>query len=255
MSNYAWQVRDIVVQAQGKTLLDIDALDFEAGHTVAIIGPNGAGKTTLLRVLIGQYPHIDVRCEGLPIAQQVRRGKIAWVGQHERFGLPVSLLDYVLLGCYPHLSWFDPPPQSERQRARLLLQQFELDKLRDKRVQILSGGEQQRAAIVRALMQNTSSLLLDEPSNHLDIRHQYRLMNDLAALRTERRINMVMVLHDLNLAANYADHVVLLNHGQLVAQGTPEAVMSASRLSEIYQWPIRVKQENNQTMIQSLCQQ
>lgn len=253
MNNILWQAENIIVQAGNKTLLDIPKLTLPKEQTIAVIGPNGAGKSTLLRVLMGQYRHIPVWCNGKKVAEEVAHGKVAWVGQHERFELPISVLDYILLGCYPYLSWFAQAKADDIVQADQLMADFDLLHLRDKRIQTLSGGERQRAAIARALMQKTEIILLDEPSNHLDIRHQYRMMNDLQQRKNNHKISMIMVLHDLNLAANYADYILLLNHGKLVQEGTPDEVMSAELLSEVYQWHIRMHREQEQIFFHSLC--
>lgn len=242
MNHPVWQADHVRVTAQDRVLLDIPRLRLPEGQTVAIIGPNGAGKSTLLRVLMGEFRDIAVTCDGQAVQQMVARGKIARVGQHERFELPLTLTDYVLLGRFPHLSWFARPGQDDIAAAHDLLREFELFELKDKRITTLSGGEQQRAAIIRALLQDTEFLLLDEPSNHLDIRHQHRLLGDLIQRKRARRLNIVMVLHDLNLAAHYADYVLLLNHGKLIAHGSPTEVMTEERLSAVYDWTIRAHQ-------------
>lgn len=253
MNNTLWQAENIIVKAGNKILLDIAQLHLPKEKTIAVIGPNGAGKSTLLRVLMGQYRHISVLCDGVPVGNKISRGKVAWVGQHERFELPISVLDYILLGCYPYLSWFAQAKEHDIAQADGLMKDFDLLHLRDKRIQTLSGGERQRAAIARALMQKTDILLLDEPSNHLDVRHQYRMMNDLQHRKNTDKLSMVMVLHDLNLAANYADYILLLNQGKLVKEGAPAEVMQAELLSEVYQWRIHMHREQGQVFFHSLC--
>lgn len=239
MNPALWQADRIRVTAQNKVLLEIPQLRLPEKKIIALIGPNGAGKSTLLRVLMGDYRAIRVYCNGLPVRRLVRQGKIALVGQHEHFELPLTVRDYVLLGCFPKLSWFAPPRQAEYARADALLATYDLHPLSQKRIQTLSGGEKQRAALVRALMQQTEYLLLDEPSNHLDIRHQHRLMADLRQRQHRQRLSIIMVLHDLNLAAHYADYILLLHQGRLLAAGSPHAVMTEARLSETYAWAIR----------------
>ena len=118
-----------------------------------------------------------------------------------------------------------------------LLNYFDLAALAEKRIGRLSGGEQQRANIIRALLQNAPVLLLDEPCNHLDIRHQHRLMQYL--VRHKSRASSVMVLHDLNLAARYAEHIVLMDKGKIIAAGDAAAVMRPDLLEAVYGWPIR----------------
>lgn len=232
----AWCAENVKISVKNRVLLDIPHLRLPEGRISAVIGPNGAGKSTLLGVLTGRFPHIAVTCRGVGVQKLTAAGKIALISQHEQFELPITVLDYVLLGRFPHLSWFSRPNEADIVKADKLLDYFELSALRNKRIQTLSGGEKQRSAVVRALLQETEYLLLDEPSNHLDVRHQHRLLDYLVALK--RCPTIVMVLHDLNLASCYADDVVLLHHGRMIAQGLPEEVMTDERLSEVYEWPI-----------------
>jgi iron complex transport system ATP-binding protein len=220
-----------------QVILEIERLEIPALPFVAIIGPNGAGKSTLLKSLLEDTRH--VRCQGEPIGRRVRRGGIAYVAQHELFSTPLTVTEYALLGRYPHLDWYASPSKDEIGMAETLLRQFDLAELAERRIAVLSGGEQQRAAIVRALMQETPILLLDEPNNHLDIRHQHLLMRELRAFQSTRRMNCLMVLHDLNLAANYCDYVLLMSEGKVEAAGAPEEIMTEALLSRIYDWPIR----------------
>jgi len=202
-----FQIRNLSVCVQDKTLLEIDQLDIPSGMTV-IIGPNGAGKSTLLRALIGQIGQGKITLFDKAAAPQVRAGKVAWVGQHGRYNMPDELLHY-----------------------------FDLTALADKRISRLSGGEQQRANIIRALLQNAPVLLLDEPCNHLDIRHQHRLMQYLVG--HSNRASSMMVLHDLNLAAHYAGNIILMNKGKVVASGKVGEVMRPDLLESVYGWQIR----------------
>ncbi|MDR1647289.1 MAG: ABC transporter ATP-binding protein [Zoogloeaceae bacterium] len=220
-----------------KVVLEIERLEIPAHSSIAIIGPNGAGKSTLLQSLLRDTRH--VRCHGEPVGTRLRRGGIAFVAQHPLFSTPLTVTEYVLLGRYPHLAWYTRPSAQDRMMAQTLLRQFDLTDLAHCRVAALSGGEQQRAAIVRALMQETRVILLDEPNNHLDIRHQHLFMRELRAFQQTRPINCLMVLHDLGLAANYCDHVILMSKGRIEAAGSPQEVMTESCLTRVYEWPVR----------------
>lgn len=169
----------------------------------------------------------------------IRRGKIAWVGQHERFELPLTALDYALLGVSPQLAWYQRPNPAHVSKAMQLLDDFELSALMEARVQTLSGGEQQRLAIVRALMQQTQILMFDEPTNHLDIRHQRHLLHYLQQLVHKEGKSIIVVLHDLTHAYRYSDEVVLIHHGRIIDQGAPEQVMTQHQLSGVYQVDIQ----------------
>ena len=225
-----FRIRNLSVRIKGKTLLEIDALDIPAGST-AVIGPNGAGKSTLLRALIGQAGQGEITLLGEAAAPQIRAGKAAWVGQHGRYNIPMTVREYIALAAFVQKG------RLNHEWADKLLNYFDLAALAEKRIGRLSGGEQQRANIIRALLQNAPVLLLDEPCNHLDIRHQHRLMQYL--VRHKSRASSVMVLHDLNLAARYAEHIVLMDKGKIIAAGDAAAVMRPDLLEAVYGWPIR----------------
>jgi iron complex transport system ATP-binding protein len=233
-------VRDMQVQPRGRCILSVPQLDLPANQHISIIGPNGAGKSTLLRALLGLHG-AGVQLRGESVGSHLKRGQIAWVGQHGQYNLPLTVTEYVQLGCYPHGGWFKKAlvPITKLQH---LLDVFDLRPLAQQRIGSLSGGEQQRANVVRALLQNAPVLLLDEPCNHLDIRHQHRLMHYLC--ENHDNFSVVMVLHDLNMAANHSDFIVLMNEGRIVASGTPQDVMQSELLSEVYQWPIRRIEED-----------
>jgi len=225
-----FRIRNLSVCIKGKTLLEIGALDIPAGST-AVIGPNGAGKSTLLRALIGQAGQGEITLLGEAAAPQIRAGKAAWVGQHGRYSMPMTVREYIALAAFVQKG------RLNHEWADELLNYFDLAALAEKRIGRLSGGEQQRANIIRALLQNAPVLLLDEPCNHLDIRHQHRLMQYL--VRHKSRASSVMVLHDLNLAARYAEHIVLMDKGKIIAAGNAAAVMRPDLLEAVYGWPIR----------------
>lgn len=229
-----FRIRNLSVRIKGKTLLEIDALDIPAGST-AVIGPNGAGKSTLLRALIGQAGQGEITLLGEAAAPQIRAGKAAWVGQHGRYNMPMTVREYIALAAFVQKG------RLNHEWADELLNYFDLAALVEKRIGRLSGGEQQRANIIRALLQNAPVLLLDEPCNHLDIRHQHRLMQYL--VRHKSRASSVMVLHDLNLAARYAEHIVLMDKGKIIAAGDAAAVMRPNLLEAVYGWPIRCCQD------------
>ena len=241
-------MQDIHISHGHKTLLKIDKLTVPSQKLVAFIGPNGAGKSTLLHTVLGQHTGTALKTDGhimiygQPINEVMNNGHIAWVGQHERFELPLTVLDYALLGVSPNLAWYQRPNTEHVSRAQHLLHDFELSTLLDARVQTLSGGEKQRLAIVRALMQDTDIMMFDEPTNHLDIRHQRFLLNYLYNLVQQQRKSILVVLHDLTHAHRYTDEVVLLDGGKVIAQGMPNEVMTSERLSDVYDVDIKAHQ-------------
>ena len=238
-------MQNIHISHGNKVLLQLDKLTLPSQKLVAFIGPNGAGKSTLLHTILGQHTGTalkttgQITIQGQPINEAMQNGHIAWVGQHERFELPLTVLDYALLGVSPTLAWYQRPNEQHIEQAKSLLQEFELSGLISARVQTLSGGEKQRLAIVRALMQDTRIMMFDEPTNHLDIRHQRFLLKYLHDLVRQQRKSILVVLHDLTHAHRYTDEVILLYGGQVVAQGMPDEVMTSQRLSDIYHVDIK----------------
>ncbi|QEY26004.1 ABC transporter ATP-binding protein [Neisseria zalophi] len=233
----AFSIRNLLVETKNKTLLAIDKLDIPAGCHTAVIGPNGAGKSTLLKALIGLAGKGEITLFDHAVPPQLKQGKVAWVGQHGQYQMPLTLEEYVRLGVQNGAAWPFQTASKSSEDITELLAYFDLQDLAGKRIQTLSGGERQRANIVRALLQKAPVVLLDEPCNHLDIRHQHGLMHYLNTRQNE--FSAVMVLHDLNLAARYAQYVVLLDKGGIVAAGTPEEVMQPERLEAVYHWQIR----------------
>lgn len=246
-------LHNLTVKTTQKTLLTIPDLALPKGKLISLIGANGAGKSTLLNALLGQAGNArldgTILCQNRPIAQVVAQGDIALVGQHERFELPLTVLEYALLGVTPTLSWYQSPNQADTDKAMDLLYAFELDDFAKKRIMGLSGGEKQRLAIVRALMQNTDILLLDEPTNHLDIKHERLLFLHLRRLVEQEQKSLVVVLHNLTYAYRYSDEVIALKLGELIAQGTPQTVMNETVLSTLYDTPIKCHHTDNGVIV------
>lgn len=211
------------------------ALDAPPGSTVGLLGPNGSGKSTLLRVLAGlDRPDSGrVLLDGQDRAALPRRAvarRIAVVSQHTPDDADMSVADVLLLGRIPHRPLLAPESAEDVRRASAALAGAGLAGWENRRWASLSGGERQRVAIARALVQEPDVLLLDEPTNHLDIRHRFELLADLA--RTP--ITVVAALHDLDLAAQYCDQVVLLERGRVVAAGPPAAVLTTERVAQVF---------------------
>ena len=240
-------IENCTVKAGKRTILSLERAEFPQCAVSAVIGPNGAGKSTLLKQFL--Y-HPQASWCGAPMKDALRQHKIAWVGQHEHFNLPMTLSEYVLIGRYPQLAWYRRPKQADTRRAQTLLEHFDLADLQHKRIQTLSGGEQQRAALIRALLQDAEVLFLDEPTNHLDVRYQHSLMQHLTTL-PEQGMTVVMVLHDLNLAAHYATHITLMKNGNITAAGATADIMHAERLSQTYDWRILECTANGKTWFQA----
>jgi iron complex transport system ATP-binding protein len=219
-------------------LSEVD-LEVRPGEFVALAGPNGSGKTTLLRAALGlqdraagQVTLFGEELARLPIRERARR--VAWVPQEEAPRDDVALERYVLYGRYPHLGWLEGETAEDRARASETLREVGLaDRAKDGILEI-SGGERQRVLLARALAQEAPLLLLDEPTSHLDIGHQLDLLGRVRALARRRHLAVLAAIHDLNLAARYADRIVVLAHGRVVADGPPETVLSPLLLRNVW---------------------
>lgn len=223
------------------------SLSAPAGELTAVVGPNGSGKSTLVRVLLrllfprGGRAEIDGRPLGAFDARELAR-RVAIVPQRESavFSLPVH--EYVALGRYPH----EGPWRAGTRRDVALVDQAMTDagvaELATRDILALSGGEWQRARIARALAQGGDALVLDEPTTFLDVGHEMGMFELLASLARAGRAVLV-ISHQLNLIARFADTMVLLHEGQVAAAGAPQLVMQATTLERVYQWPLVVTRD------------
>jgi iron complex transport system ATP-binding protein len=209
------------------------------GEFVALAGPNGSGKTTLIRSVLGLLPSppgtIELfgrPAETLTVRERARR--VAWVPQEETPRDDVPLLDYVLYGRNAHLGWLEGESGADRHHALTILGQMGLGDRADDGVLSISGGERQRAILARAIAQEAPLLLLDEPTSHLDIGHQLDLLARVRSLVEERQVAVIAAMHDLNLAARFADRIVVLARGRKYLEGAPREVLSKELLARVW---------------------
>ena len=240
MSDLACRVERVRFSYSGaEPVLDGIDLDVHRGTLHVLAGPNGSGKSTLLRLLAGLLEPRAGRIElsGRPVSALGRRAvarEVALVPQSVELAFPFTVAEYVLLGRTPHHArpWFDSA--GDVRAARTALEATGVLPLSRRPYGSLSGGERQRVVVARALCQEPALLLLDEPTAHLDLRHQVALL-DLLALRVRRDgLTCVVVTHDLNLAARCCDTVTLLRTGEIAASGSPAEVLTPSRLRTVF---------------------
>ena len=209
------------------------------GGFTGIIGPNGSGKTTLFRGITGEI-EIDkgtILLDGknLDRMQQRERARNMAIVTQEIENANISVEDYVLMGRLPYRSTFQFfESKEDYQIAEKYLKLTDVYHLKDKFMYQLSGGEKQLAAIARALTQQPRLLLLDEPTSHLDITHQVQVLNLIQRLNTELGLTVLMIIHDLNLAGEYCDHLVMMNKGHMNVSGKPEEVLNYKTIEEVY---------------------
>ena len=223
------------------------SLRISPGGMTAIVGANGAGKSSLLRALNGaiQPSQGEVLLDGKPLSFFARRAigrRIAVVTQEALLAFPVSVLEYVLGGRYAWAGSGTWGWESERdlEIALEVLQQTELEKFSARLMNELSGGERQRAVLARALATEAGVLLLDEPTANLDLAHQASMLKLVRAHCDERAAAAVIVTHDINLAAEFADNIVLLKSGHMIAAGKPREVLTEGLLSEVLEIKVLV---------------
>jgi len=216
-------------------------LTFEvaSGECFIVIGPNGSGKTTLIKSLAGLMPVSggDIFLQEYPLRRHKKSHlarRIAYVAQTGTDDSPFTVQEMVLMGRAPYLGVLGVEGPADLEIARQAIAFTGLDHLADRRMGSLSGGERQRAHIARAICQQPELILLDEPTAALDLAHQIRIMDLMATLKKERGTTVVMVSHDINLAAMYADRLLLLVEGRVAACGPPEQVIDEHTLATAY---------------------
>ncbi|NLU67735.1 ABC transporter ATP-binding protein [Streptomyces sp. HNM0574] len=221
--------------AGGRLVVQDVSLRPRPGETVGLLGPNGSGKSTLLRLLAGVRPASSgvVRLDEVPLGRLRRKDvarRVAVVEQTAETGADLTVEDVVRLGRIPHRGPWSGPGAADEAAVRHAVRRTRLEDRLGQSWHTLSGGERQRVQIARALAQEPAELLLDEPTNHLDIQHQLELL----ALVVRTPVTSVIALHDLNLAAMYCDHLVVLREGRVVAAGTPGEVLTEELIADVY---------------------
>ena len=261
-----WTARDLAYRHPGAERHAVDGvtLDVPPGRLTAVLGPNGAGKSTLLALLLGTLaPAAGAAAfAGRPLgafgtsrapagtwprAEFARR--VGVVPQGEEFAFPLTVRALVEMGRYPHLGRWEPARPADRGVVDAAIARVDMTAFAERGVGTLSGGERQRARLARALAQVAgeasgvpapgTALALDEPTAALDLSHEmacFGLVRGLADAGT----TILLVTHNLNLAARYADHLVLMHEGRVAAAGAPAAVLTAERVSRVYGWPVAV---------------
>jgi iron complex transport system ATP-binding protein len=236
----------LTVRYPGATRPALDGVSIEIapGRLVAVAGPNGSGKTTLVRALLGHLPLEggNALLDGRPVARW-RPGALARavgvVAQREEIVFPLSVRQTVLLGRYPHLGPLSAEGSADEAAVAAALRRCDLDGVAERRVDTLSGGEWQRVRLARALAQEPGILVLDEPTASLDVRHEMELFELVRGLVDDGLAGLV-ITHQLNLAARFADRIVLLADGRVVADGPPDAVFRPALLARVFEWPLAV---------------
>ncbi len=239
------KIEHLTVAYASRRILHDVSLNVGMGEILALIGPNGAGKSTLIRAVSGVIPieggEISIDGESLRrLSTMERARRLAVVPQARNLPPAFTVYESILLGRTPYLGWFGRAGPRDHERVRNALERTQMLSLAERRVGELSGGEQQRVLLARALAQDTPVMLLDEPITHLDLQHRERLIRLIRDLAAHKELAVLMVLHDLNLAGMYADRIALLVEGRIEAVGTPTEVLTEANLGRVYDIAVRV---------------
>ncbi|HEY8393832.1 MAG TPA: ABC transporter ATP-binding protein [Thermaerobacter sp.] len=244
--SFVIEVAGVRIGYEAEPVLDGLSLRVRPGEWLGILGPNGSGKTTLLRAISGYLParagHVLI--EGQPLSAYTvreRARRMAAVGAELPLDVPLRVAEYVALGRTPHLDGWGREGRRDWQVVGEAMARTGVAALADRPVTRLSAGERQKVMIARALAQEPRILLVDEPTSHLDIRHQLEIMDLFAGLRTRLGLTLIAVLHDINLAALYCDRLVLLREGRVFAAGEPDRVITAENIRQVYGCDVLVR--------------
>lgn len=244
----AVSTQDLSYEIEGNLLLDGVTMHADRGQLVGLIGPNGAGKSTLLRTISGILRNRDgsVKLDGTDIRELSTREvatALALVPQIAPYTYGFTSIELVLMGRYPHLGRFQIEGREDDRIAREAMRLTEIEEFADRTLDTLSGGERQRVFVARALAQQPSILLMDEPTANLDVLHQLKVL-DLVRQLVDDGLTAVAAIHDLNMASRYCDRLVLLNGGRVLAEGPPDEVLTPDTIetafgvkSSVYQDP------------------
>jgi iron complex transport system ATP-binding protein len=240
---------DVAVRYPRASANAINRVSLEARRAslTAVVGPNGSGKSTLVRALIGRVRTTAgaITVDATPttsISRPDLARRVAVVTQREDLAFPVLVSEYVALGRFPHLGIWRAATERDRDAVQTAMADAGVEALSTRRVDALSGGELQRVRLARALAQGGDALVLDEPTAFLDVGHEmavFELLHNLA----RRGRAVLLVSHQLNLVARFADHMVLLHRGNVAAAGPPSSVMRADVLEPVYEWPLVVTRD------------
>jgi len=239
------KIEALTVSYATRRVLTEISLEVNSGQVVALIGPNGAGKSTLVRAVSGIIPvqggKVSMNGEDLLAQTTMRRARcLAVVPQAVSIPPAFTVWETVLMGRTPYLNFLGQVSAKDEEIARLALDRVDALDLAERRVGELSGGEQQRVLLARALAQSTPILLLDEPTSNLDLHYQVSFMETVSSLARRDNLAVLVALHDLNLAARYSDRVALLVDGAIRAAGTPRQVLTPDLISAVYHLPVQV---------------
>lgn len=248
------RIQNLSYEKSHKTILDTVSFEFEEGKTYGIIGPNGAGKSTLLKHIMNLitppkdtvfYQNQDIR--SFQVKEYAK--KVSFVFQENTRQVDFSVYEMLLMGKYTEMDLWGNLPKEIEKEVDQLLEKLKITHLKDQPIYTLSGGEAQKVFIGRALLQNTPVLLLDEPTSMLDMHNSIELLNCVERLKANRGLTVIMVLHDLNLALQSCETLLLMEEGRIILSGSPEKIVKSPELQRVYNHKLHFIEEAGQSYI------
>ncbi len=249
------EVTDLFFDYNGASVLESIGARVGKGRILSVVGPNGAGKTTLLkciaRILRPNRGHVLVEDRDTSRMPRMELAKLlGYVPQNTPAKFPATVFETVLTGRRPHIAW--RPSRKDLERTADIIGGMNLADLAMRDMDRLSGGQTQKVLLARALAQDTSYLLLDEPTINLDLRHQLEMLEVIAMLAKKRGMGVMMAMHDLNLAARFSDTIAMLYRGRIFCSGTPSEAITPENISKVYGVDAAVREENGYLHVQPL---
>ena len=249
----AVEARDVSVRLGRTEVLHAVSVQVDRGGWLALVGPNGAGKTTLLRALAGLVPFGgSVTLEGRAVQESSRRELarlVALVPQIPHMPPALTVAEYVLLGRTPHIGYLANETRRDKLAAHRAIASLELQSFAERHLGELSGGEMQRAVLARALAQEAPILLLDEPTTGLDLGHEQQALELVDRLRYADGLTVISAVHDLTIAAQYAEQLLLLDRGHVAASGDAATVLTEHTVATYFEARVRVLRENGKVFV------
>jgi iron complex transport system ATP-binding protein len=233
------EVKGISKSFDSRAVLEEVSFAVKEGETFGIIGPNGSGKSTMLKLISGvdRADSGEIRLDGKPLGSFARKELARWLAVLQQDALPpigFSVREVLEMGRFPFQNWLGDEPDDFSGLIDAILAKLQLEPFADRSLEYLSGGERQRVALGKVMAQQPRLLLLDEPTTFLDIGYQVQMMDTVRRWQSEQPLTVVAVLHDLNLAAQYCDRLMLIHRGGIVKIGTPWEVMERELIAMVY---------------------
>ena len=239
------KISNLTVGYFRKEVIENLSVDFEQGEFIALLGPNGAGKSTLLKSIIGfLIPEKgEVLIKNKSVSNWNKKDlarNISFIPQDFKLQFDYLVEDLVLMGRFPYVGYWQSYSQKDQEITQNVLKQLDLFKLRKKQFSQLSGGERKRVTIARALAQETDILLMDEAFANLDINHQLEIMQLLSEINLKQKKLIILVSHNINLASEYCQRILMMKEGKLIADGYPEEIITTENLKELYETNLKI---------------